>query len=723
MYAAWHMQPGGLLTQQFRLTPLQERALKKLGLLTVRDLLYHFPARYEEAGSESSIAGLVPGTEATIFGTISKLETRRSWKRRIPVGEARLSDGTGSIKIMWFHQPYLAKKYAEGTFVKAVGTVGGTSDKRYLANPHVEAADPMDAGLFAKAKQGEHASALFAVYPESRGITSLWIRHAIERLLAHGALEHVQEPLPTDVLTRYHLPNIKTALAAIHRPEDRAHTEAARKRFAFEEIFAIQIARLRERAENDVQASFPITDAEALADAFLATLPHQPTRAQRRAIADILNDFGKPHPMARLLEGDVGSGKTLVAAATAYAVVHAHPPGRRSGTLQVAYMAPTEILAGQHFASFVEYFRDLPINIGLITGSGCKKFPSKTARGGITDISRVQLLKWVQNGEIAMLVGTHALIQKAVKFQHLAYAIVDEQHRFGTAQRRSLAKKSETAPHFLSMTATPIPRTLALTFYGDLDMSILDELPPGRATITTQVVRRNERELAYARIREHLSRGEQAYVICPRIEEPDPAKTNALQAKSAKAEAKRLQKDVFPEYTVGLLHGSMKPKEKDATMTRFSAGEIHVLVATSVVEVGVNVPNATIILIEGAERFGLAQLHQLRGRVQRSTKPPHCFLAPETASEAAMKRLRTLAASADGFKLAEADLEARGAGDLYGKQQWGVSDLGMEALKNVRLIRAARDEAQRFITEDPTLAHYPALKARTTSTARALHAE
>ena len=427
--------------------------------------------------------------------------------------------------------------------------------------------------------------------------------------------------------------------------------------------------------------------------------------------------------MARLLEGDVGSGKTLVAAAVAYAAVNSRPPSRTSGTLQVAYMAPTEILAQQHFQSFIEYFSHLPINIALMTGSGCKKFPSKVKRGEPTDISRAQLLKWVESGEIAMLVGTHALIQKSVKFQHLALCIVDEQHRFGTRQRRALAHKGDAAPHFLSMTATPIPRTLALTLYGDLDISVLDELPPGRAKITTTIVKPGEREAAYAAVRSELEKGRQAFVICPRIEEPDPAKINALQAKSAKAEAKRLQKDVFPDYTVGLLHGAMRPSEKDDVMADFVAGKIHVLVATSVVEVGVNVPNATVILIEGAERFGLAQLHQLRGRVMRSSHPPQCFLVPETKGEMSLKRLRALEQSSDGFKLAEADLENRGAGDLFGRKQWGVSDLGMEALKNVKLIQAARTEAQSLVESDPTLSKHPALAQRVASAGAELHGE
>lgn len=751
------MSPDKLLTQQFRLTPIQLQGLKKLGLQTVRDLLYHFPVRYDEGGSESAITGLVAGEPVTIFGTISKLDTRKSWKRRIPVGEAVITDASGSVKVMWFHQPYLAKKFTEGMFVKAVGTVTGKTGKPYLANPHVEPADPTEIGLFRKrpnpseiasdARRGESDSkdvlkgtakeaqgprndadgvisgGFFAVYPESRGVTSLWFRHAFEKLYTANILESVEDPIPADIVKRYNLPDIRNALLYIHKPDELKHAEAARKRFAFEEIFSIQVARARERSENDTLTSFPIREGAALAQKFLSTVPFPPTGAQKRAITDILADFEKPHPMARLLEGDVGSGKTLVAAATAYAVVQSRPPGRASGTLQVAYMAPTEILAQQHFQSFIEYFSHLPINIALMTGSGCKKFPSKVKRGEPTDISRAQLLKWVESGEIAMLVGTHALIQKSVKFQHLALCIVDEQHRFGTRQRRALAHKGDAAPHFLSMTATPIPRTLALTLYGDLDISVLDELPPGRAKIATRLVGPKERGEAYTAVRGELEKGRQAFVICPRIEEPDPAKINALQAKSAKAEAKRLQKDIFPNYTVGLLHGAMKPSEKDAVMRDFVAGKINVLVATSVVEVGVNVPNATAILIEGAERFGLAQLHQLRGRVMRSSHPPVCFLLPESKSEMSLKRLRALEKSDDGFKLAETDLENRGAGDLFGRKQWGVSDLGMEALKNVKLIQAARTEAQRIIVENPTLSDYPALAARVASAEVEIHNE
>src|SRR3990167_1686852 len=342
------MSPDDPLSKHFRLTPVQLRALKKLGLGTVRDLLYHFPVRYDQAGADSNITGLVAGESVTIFGTISKLDTRKSWKRKIPVGEAVITDASGSVKVMWFHQPYLAKKFAEGMFVKAVGVVCGKTGKPYLANPHVEPADRTEAGLFKPAAAANtEPGTFFAVYPESRGVTSLWFRHAFEKLYAANILEKLEDPIPGDIIKRYNLPDIRSALLYIHKPDDLRHAEAARKRFAFEEIFAIQIARARERQENDSLASFPIREGTLLAEKFLSTIPFPPTGAQKRAIADIFTDFSagggsasggaKPHPMARLLEGDVGSGKTLVAAATAHAVVNSPPPNRERGTLQVAY--------------------------------------------------------------------------------------------------------------------------------------------------------------------------------------------------------------------------------------------------------------------------------------------------------------------------------------------------------------------------------------------------
>ena len=564
------MRPDDSLSKHFRLTPLQERALRKLGIGSVRDILYHLPSRYDQSGSEEQIAGLAPGQEATIFGTIKKLETRRSWKRKIPIGEAVIEDGSGKIKVMWFHQPYLAKKFSEGAFVKAVGQVGGTDGKLYLANPHVEVADPTDAGIFANGKTKQKTkSEFFAVYPESRGVTSLWFRHAIERVLRSNILDSMEDPIPPKILARYHLPEVRTALRYVHVPEDLRHAEAARKRFSFEEIFSIQVSRALERAQNDAQPSFPIKNAEVAAKTFLGTIPFPPTSAQQRAIRDMCGDFEGGHPMARLLEGDVGSGKTLVAATTSYAVVTSRPEGAPLGRQPRNRNAPGRLHGSDRdtrataFRIVHRIFQGAADTDRSYHRVGLQEVPFENlAKAMRPTISRAQLLKWVANGEIAMLIGTHALIQKSVKFQHLAYAIVDEQHRFGTRQRRALAHKGDATPHFLSMTATPIPRTLALTIYGDLDISVLDELPPGRAKIKTTIVRPKDRASAYEAVREELKKGRQAYVICPRIEEPDPANQNALQAKSAKAESARLKKEVFPEFEIGLLHGAMKPAGK-----------------------------------------------------------------------------------------------------------------------------------------------------------------
>ena len=720
------MNPDEPIAKHFRLNAIHTSALRHLGLVTIRDLLYHFPARYEVAGEEGSAANLVPGTKVTLIGVLSKLKAKKLWKSRRTATEGWFEDSSGKVKVMWFNQPYIHAYVKEGAVIKMTGTVGGKPENPYIANPEIERGDfdEITKNIFASAKQtNAETRTLFPVYPETQGVSSRWFFHAMLRIFESGAHKKIVDPIPEKIRSAYNLPELSTALLWLHVPEKSTHTEAARKRFAFEEIFVIQTARALERAGNDAQKGFSVEGTADRANKFISSLDMEPTGAQHRAIAEILSDLGNSHPMARLLEGDVGSGKTLVAAASAYAAVTSRPPGRMSGTLQVAYMAPTEILAEQHFQSFISYFKHLPINIALLTGSGCKKFPSKLAKDSATTISRAQLLKWVANGEIAMLIGTHALIQKKVEFQHLALAIVDEQHRFGTKQRRALAHKGDAAPHFLSMTATPIPRTLALTLYGDLDISVLDELPPGRAKVTTSIVKTTDRTKAYEKIREELQAGHQAYIICPRIEEPDPNKLNALQAKSVKAEAARLQKDIFSEYVVGILHGAMTPAEKDAVMQKFQKGAIHILVATSVVEVGVNVPNATAIMIEGAERFGLAQLHQLRGRVMRSSHPPICFLVPETKGEMALKRLRALEKSDDGFKLAEADLENRGAGDLYGRRQWGVSDIGMEALKNPRLIQAAREEAFKIIADDPKLIKNTALRSRVSVATSGMHSE
>ncbi|TSC68567.1 MAG: ATP-dependent DNA helicase RecG, partial [Parcubacteria group bacterium Gr01-1014_56] len=649
-------------------------------------------------------------------------------------------------KLMWFNQPYIAKMYQDGLLVKATGKVTGSAGKIYLANPQLERISATEAGLFA-AGQGSSRSnlegALFAMYPETRGVTSLWFRHAIEKVFTYkepslgsglkdGPLSELKDPIPAEILKRYNLPTLKTALVWAHTPQNLKDAEAARKRFAFEEVFLIQLERGRERAAQAREKSFAIDPPKKETEEFMRAFPFTATVAQKRAINAILSDMASGHPMSRLLEGDVGSGKTAVAATAAYAAVHTRPVGQNFGTLQVAYMAPTEILAKQHFESFIKYFERFPINIGLITGSGCFKFPSKVRRGEATNISRAQLLKWVANGEIPVVIGTHALIEKSVAFKHLALVVIDEQHRFGTNQRRKLAKKSTHnnrdesrlhLPHLLSMTATPIPRTLALTIYGDLDITLLDEMPPGRKPIITEIVKPAERERAYEKMHEQLKAGRQAYVICPRIDEPDPQKAFALQAKSVKAEAKRLKEKIFPEYEIAILHSKMKPKEKDAVMKKFSNHETDILVATSVVEVGVNVPNATMIFIEGAERFGLSQLHQLRGRVVRSNYQAYCFVCPESKGEKTLARLKALTKAKNGFELAEMDLMQRGPGELSGRAQWGISDIGMEALKNLKLVEAARSEALALIKQDGSLAKHPLLVEALTRRTQTTHFE
>lgn len=709
------IDPTANVEAVFRLNEYAKKALDRLSIETVHDLLHHFPSRYSLPGHIQAIGSLTLGETVTLYGKITKLQSRKAWKRRIPIGEGYLEDGSGRIKLMWFHQPYIAKMYPEGSEVKISGKVTGSPGKLYIANPAIERAPT----IFAPEEAGGN-DALQPVYPESLGVTSLWFTHAIKKLLSAKVHEQMEDPLPPEIRERYHLPDLATSLLFIHQPKKERDADAARKRFAFEEIFYIQLAKQKERQILQ-SASGPATppSKEALKK-FLSILPFPLTKAQQKAVSAILEDMEGTHPMSRLLEGDVGSGKTAVAGAAAYALI-----GSKTGLdrPQVAYMAPTEILAKQHFKSFVEYLAPFNVQIALATGTTAYKFPSKVHPKEPTKISRAQLLKWLANGEIPLLIGTHALIAEKVKFKNLALVIIDEQHRFGTRQRMALAKKHGAMPHLLSMTATPIPRTLALTIYGDLDLTLLDEMPPGRKAPITKIIQKDGRAAAYEEIRRELKTGRQAYVICPRIDEPDPEKQMALLAKSVKKEAERLQKEVFPEYKIAVLHGKMKPKEKDDTMAVFSKGDTHILVATSVVEVGVNVPNASVILIEGAERFGLSQLHQLRGRVLRSTHQPYCFVFAETRGDMTMKRLNAIKNAKNGFELAEMDLEIRGPGELAGGSQWGVSDIGMDALKNLKLVEAARTEAGALIKKDPELKKYPLLRDALAHKVQILHFE
>ena len=779
------------LAESFRITPLQKAALNKLHLHTVEDLLHYFPVRYGDTAEARSIDSLKQGETVVIFGKISDLKTSKGFHTHIAMADGYVSDETGRIHCVWFNQPYVAKMYTDGMLIRIEGKIsqrrkkGGTESapargessstiplaglrggitlpervrdesipgELYFSNPKIETVDKLPTGvgdsLFGDDSE-KHT--LYPVYPESRGITTLWLYHAIQKIFKSGLLEEIEEPIPSDILKKYNLPIIKTALIWIHTPLNKDDALSARKRFAFEEIFVIQLGKQQARKMYEKEPAWKIETVIENVREFVRRFPFKSTEAQDHAIETILSDMNREYPMSRLLEGDVGSGKTAVAAATAYAVMVSE-----QRHLQVAYMCPTEILATQHFESFIRFFSYMPIQIALITGSGCKKFPSKVNPKGWTDISRAQLLKWVADGSISVVIGTHALIQKSVIFKNLAYVIIDEQHRFGTSQRAKLVKKgwgggqrswkqvpqkrlsegtkvtenevpaqqsrtpfvsgglassSHTPiPHLLSMTATPIPRTLALTMYGDLDLTVLDQSPEGRKQIITELVLPNGRDDVYENIRRELQAGRQLYVICPRIDEPDPDKEAAVIAKSVKEEARRLKEKVFPEFEIGILHGKMTPKEKDLTMEQFNNGTIKILCATSVVEVGVNVTNATTIIIEGAERFGLAQLHQLRGRVMRSSHQSYCYVFTETNSAKSIERLKALQSAKNGFELAELDLSQRGAGQLGGARQWGVSDIAMEALQNLKMVEAARTEAIRMISEDANLEACPILK-------------
>jgi len=717
------------IESHFRIDVNQKKALFRLGINKIKDLLYYFPNRYTDISEFRHINTLTDGEQVTIVGIISNLTTKKGFKSKIPMGSATITDITGHINIVWFHQPYLAKMLKEGSTVRVTGKV--SLNKTYgltLTNPEISKEDilPIDLHDSLFQKEEGHTQYGFPIYSETKGITSKWMYHAISKILKHDCVKNINDYLPKEIIDKYNLPSLHTSLVWIHSPQKKDHAEIARKRFAFEEVFFIQLARQQERKKHEKLFSYKLAIPEKDIKDFVSRFPFSPTKAQTKTIETILDDFRKDKPMSRLVEGDVGSGKTFIAATVAYAVIKNRPVGQNFGNIQVAYMAPTEVLATQLYESFIQYFDHTGISIGLITSSGCRKFPSKSApfKDGKqirtwTNISRNQLLKWIKNGEIPIVIGTHSLISKSVEFEDLGLVIIDEQHRFGTNQRMKLAKKEGHSPHYLSMTATPIPRTLALTIYGDLDLSIIDEMPAGRKKVITEIVPENKREKAYEEIKKELESGRQLYVICPKIEDGD----EISDLKTVTSEAIRLKKDIFPNYNIEIMHSKMTKDKKEKVMRDFSEYKIDILVSTSVIEVGVNVPNATVIIIEGAERFGLAQLHQLRGRVIRSNYQSYCYLFADAKTDKTMDRLKALTKAANGFELAELDLSLRGAGLLSGDKQWGITDVGMEALRNIKMVEAARNEAISLIEKDEDLSSYPILLQTLISKNLKLHFE
>ncbi len=692
--------------------------LEKLNIKTVGDLLWHFPFRYEDFSQIYKIAELKAGQQATIQGTITDISLRRTWQKRMFLVEALISDETGNIRAIWFNQPYLKNILLKGKLANFAGKATLSKNKLYFSNPVYEIIQ--DTGY--EIKDTRHTARLVPIYPETKGLTSKGIRYLIDPLLRD--LAEIPEFLPASALKKNNLPEINSAIRQIHFPESLKKAQTAKKRFAFEDLFYLQLHNIQQRLKLNREKAVPLkTDIEWLKKT-LQKLPFELTLSQKQSLWDILQDIQKPHPMNRLLQGDVGSGKTIVAALAALTAAKENN--------QSVFMAPTEILASQHYQTFIKFFPDFSEGLALITSGQAKIFYGD---GLEAEIKKSELLKKISAGSIKIIIGTHALIQKNVNFDNLVLAVIDEQHRFGVEQRTKLLKKNKLVPHFLSMSATPIPRTLSLSIFGDLDLSTITELPKNRKNIITKVVASINRNKAYAFIRGLVKKGRQVFVICPRIEMPsleDQEKTGSswrnqafqnLEIKAVKEEYEKLKTKIFPDLKVAMLHGKMRAKEKELIMKEFKNGKIDVLVSTSVVEVGVDIPNAAIMMIEGAERFGLAQLYQFRGRVGRGDHQSFCFLFTDSLAKTTEQRLQSIVEAKNGLELAEKDLEIRGPGEFLGQSQSGMPDLAMKAVQNPDLVKASRQAALEIIKKDPELNINFSLKERLGKFSKEIHLE
>ncbi|MBI3627542.1 MAG: ATP-dependent DNA helicase RecG [Candidatus Sungbacteria bacterium] len=701
-----------------KVIPALAKRLHHLGIKTVRDLLFHFPARYDDFTNVKSIGDLTIGEIATISGRIKKISSTRAWRRRMSITEAIVEDDLDSIRVIWFNQPYLVKTLPVGSRVSLAGKLTTSKRGEYFANPAYEKIGMSD-GL-------RHTGGWVPIYPETTGLTSRWIRFLMREVAP--VIKKIPDPLPSALLKKSTLLPLERALSKIHFPESKDEYEEARKRFAFEDILLIQLRVLMSKKQLEEKKAPPIPLGLEEIKKFIASLPFSLTDGQRRAAWDIMRDTAKSVPMNRLLEGDVGSGKTVVAALTSFNAI-------RSG-YQVAYLAPTEILAIQHFNTLRHWLSPFGVYVGLLTAAH-KKFISDYG-----ERDRVSIRSMTEAGEIPMLIGTQAVIQDGVKFKNLGLVIVDEQHRFGVAQRAKLLRQKQTGnsqedyspsliPHFLSMTATPIPRTLALTIYGDLDVSILNQVPQGRKPIVTKIVPEEKRSACYQFIRDEVHRGRQVFVICPRIELNEEMGNgkwemgNVLreEVKAVKTEYEKLSKQIFPDLKVAMLHGKMKSKEKENVMRDFKEGKSDVLISTSVIEVGVDVPNATIMLIDGAEKFGLAQIHQFRGRVGRASHQSYCFLMTGSRAAAESQRLKALVTAKNGFELAEKDLAIRGPGDFLGTRQSGIPPFAYKSFNDLELVQSSRDAAREIIEKDPKLERHVALQKNLVKFEETVHFE
>jgi len=671
------------ITDLNRVGKTTAKILKKLGLATAQDLLFYLPFRYDDFTKTSTIADLQPNTTANLMGTVELIQNKRSFKRRMYLTEALISDDSETIKVIWFNQPFLTRTIKVGDRISLAGRVNETHGQITMISPHYE-----------KIYSPEliHTKGLVPNYHLTADLTQKQLRFLIKQIISLAT--KIPEWLPTDLRQRLKLADLKTALQKIHFPKNQEDILQARQRLSFAELFLRQLKAQLIKQELKSRRALTVNFQEKITKEFVASLPFKLTDAQRKAAWEILQDLAKPSPMSRLLEGDVGSGKTLVAI---LALLNTALDQK-----QAVLMVPTETLAEQHYQVISKLLKDYKINIGLMTGT---KKPA--------DYQKLDII-----------IGTHALIQKNIKFHNLALAVVDEQHRFGVEQRKKLLDFNSNinkTPHFLSMTATPIPRSLALAIYGDLDLSIINQLPANRKKIITKIVTDNQRSTTYQFIGEQIKLGHQAFVICPLIDASDK-----LGVKSVKQEHEKLDQEIFPELKVGLLHGKLKAKDKEKIMADFLGNKINILVSTSVIEVGVDVPNATMMLIEGADRFGLAQLHQFRGRVGRSEHQSYCFLFPsneELTNPKTIERLEAMTKYHDGFSLSKIDLKLRGAGELYGTNQSGFPELQIASLFDYELIKKAQDEASALIKTDPEFKQCPLIKKKLGEWEKQVHLE
>ncbi|PPS44753.1 ATP-dependent DNA helicase RecG [Chroococcidiopsis sp. TS-821] len=664
--------------------------LARLGLYTVRDILFYYPRDHIDYARQVNIKELQAGETVTILGAVKRCTCFNSPRNpKLTILELVLKDSTGQIRISRFFagaryshrgwQEQQKRRYPVGAVVAASGLVKESKYGLTLEDPEIEVlahpGDTIDSLTIGR---------VVPVYALTEGVGADMVRKAVTAALP--ACVHLKDPLPFRLRDKYGLMELKAAIANIHFPADSTSLEVARRRLVFDEFFYLQLGLLqRQHKARQIQNGAVLTRTGQLIDSFYQLLPFQLTNAQLRVINDILDDLQKPVPMNRLVQGDVGSGKTVVAVVAILAAI-------QSG-YQAALMAPTEVLAEQHYRKLVSWFNLLHLPVELLTGS------TKTAK-------RRQIHAQLETGELPLLVGTHALIQEKVNFQRLGLVVIDEQHRFGVGQRAQLQQKGES-PHVLTMTATPIPRTLALTLHGDLDVSQIDELPPGRQQIQTTVLSAKERTHAYDLINREIAQGRQAYIVLPLVEESEK-----LDVRAAVEEHQRLQGSIFPQYQVGLLHGRMSSADKDAAINQFRDNQTQILVSTTVIEVGVDVPNATVMMIENAERFGLSQLHQLRGRVGRGAAKSYCILMSNSKAETAISRLKVLEQSQDGFFISEMDMRFRGPGEVLGTRQSGLPDFTLASLvEDQEVLELARAAAEKVIEIDATLERWRLMKA------------